>query len=621
MNQYFRQAIIFAAILSFAVTALASSDAGRESVFSVGVGARSLGMGGGFTSIADDATSVYYNPAGLVILKNHELSFMHMSLFEGTIFDFGAWGFPISDKFGMGIGYMRIGTDDIIKTQNFIPLGTFTYSQSQWLVSMGAKAGKHASVGLTVKAVNQEIDNQSDYAFALDAGAIINADEHIRLGIAARDAIPPKLKLNSTEEQTPTSVAGGVALVNYPLSNNSQFSASCELEKSEDRSTKVHTGGEILFDNAYAVRAGYDRDNVSLGVGYVYRMVSFDYAYKLMDHVDNSHRLSVSVLLGETQKSLQKTEETESQKPTTGPVQYEFTKQFKFYKEKADDYYDQSQLDSALMYYRRAQDFEKDNQEVNNRILMIAEALHFQKQKGTVKPTPPPPPTSRTETVSDTTKIVQIYYDLSHSFYAKHYYLPALDLIEQILVMQPQHTEAKQLGTKIQIEIDQGIENNLRDGQSAEKSGDFSRAVEAYTRVLELDPTNANARQSRDRLFGRLSISEKLYLGIKQFEENKLAPAKGQFEAVLAIEPDNEIALNYMEKINKTIALPTTLDVLQADPVIWPLYLDGLKFMRDKQYQKAIEAWQKVLKAYPNSTDAINNISQARLRLDAAKEK
>jgi long-subunit fatty acid transport protein len=37
-------------------------------------GARALGMGGAFVAVADDATAVIANPAGLVILQRPELS-------------------------------------------------------------------------------------------------------------------------------------------------------------------------------------------------------------------------------------------------------------------------------------------------------------------------------------------------------------------------------------------------------------------------------------------------------------------------------------------------------------------------------------------------------------------
>ncbi|HRU38780.1 MAG TPA: hypothetical protein P5511_02795, partial [Candidatus Goldiibacteriota bacterium] len=38
-----------------------------------GSGARAIGMGEAFTAIADDATAIYYNPAGLAQLDHNEV--------------------------------------------------------------------------------------------------------------------------------------------------------------------------------------------------------------------------------------------------------------------------------------------------------------------------------------------------------------------------------------------------------------------------------------------------------------------------------------------------------------------------------------------------------------------
>jgi hypothetical protein len=101
-------------LLGSSLSALAD-DAGQETPFvSLGVGARSLGMGGGFTALADDATSIHYNPAGLASLEYQEFAFMHSLLMEGSIYDFAAWAYPINENHGFGAGIMRIGTDDII---------------------------------------------------------------------------------------------------------------------------------------------------------------------------------------------------------------------------------------------------------------------------------------------------------------------------------------------------------------------------------------------------------------------------------------------------------------------------------------------------------------------------
>ena len=40
----------------------------------VGVGARTVGLGGAFTAVADDALALYYNPAGMAHLNRKEIS-------------------------------------------------------------------------------------------------------------------------------------------------------------------------------------------------------------------------------------------------------------------------------------------------------------------------------------------------------------------------------------------------------------------------------------------------------------------------------------------------------------------------------------------------------------------
>jgi cytochrome c-type biogenesis protein CcmH/NrfG len=39
--------------------------------------------------------------------------------------------------------------------------------------------------------------------------------------------------------------------------------------------------------------------------------------------------------------------------------------------------------------------------------------------------------------------------------------------------------------------------------------------------------------------------------------------------------------------------------------------------MRNKDYQKAIDAWEQVLEVYPNNANTLNNLEQARLRLQS----
>jgi long-subunit fatty acid transport protein len=60
-----------------------------------GAGARALGMGGAFAAVADDASAVYWNPAGLSGLEKRQLMLMHSEQFGDLIeYNFGSYVNP-----------------------------------------------------------------------------------------------------------------------------------------------------------------------------------------------------------------------------------------------------------------------------------------------------------------------------------------------------------------------------------------------------------------------------------------------------------------------------------------------------------------------------------------------
>jgi len=61
----------------------------------IGNGARGTGMGESFTAVADDISSLFYNPAGLVRFKDNGLFFSHTEWFVDTRLEYfgGAYHF------------------------------------------------------------------------------------------------------------------------------------------------------------------------------------------------------------------------------------------------------------------------------------------------------------------------------------------------------------------------------------------------------------------------------------------------------------------------------------------------------------------------------------------------
>ena len=124
------------ALLTLLVTASAAGAQETALQFSFSnPGARSLGFGGAFVALADDATAAFANPAGLVQLTRPEVSV------EGRLWDystsFTAGGRLAGEPTGIGIddtAGLRFGTsDDTLASLSFLSL---VYPRGRWSVAV-----------------------------------------------------------------------------------------------------------------------------------------------------------------------------------------------------------------------------------------------------------------------------------------------------------------------------------------------------------------------------------------------------------------------------------------------------------------------------------------------------
>src|SRR3989339_1181283 len=65
------------------------------SFLSAGAGARATAMGGAFTALSDDASALYWNPAGLAQLREPELLVVHNESFESIRHDAALFAQPL----------------------------------------------------------------------------------------------------------------------------------------------------------------------------------------------------------------------------------------------------------------------------------------------------------------------------------------------------------------------------------------------------------------------------------------------------------------------------------------------------------------------------------------------
>src|SRR5689334_10984237 len=98
----------------------------------IGAGARGLSMASAQVASVSDGTAGYWNPAGLVYVKDQpQLNLMHAEYFAGIgKYDYASLAIPLKDKKRvLGLSFLRFGVDEIPNTIFLVEAdGTINFS-------------------------------------------------------------------------------------------------------------------------------------------------------------------------------------------------------------------------------------------------------------------------------------------------------------------------------------------------------------------------------------------------------------------------------------------------------------------------------------------------------------
>ena len=190
----FRHRSIVAVILALSGVAPASAQ----------VGTRASGMAGAYVGVADDATAVYWNPAGVatgalvsVVIGGGGQTVARGAQLEDRQHDTAA--VVAISATAVGVAYYRIGTYGKSVTAPAVtsPLNREEVrrsvqgiSTSTVGVSLVQSLGQFVVVGVTPKIMNGSSGDASGYELDADAGVMV-AINRVRLGLVARNLTTP----------------------------------------------------------------------------------------------------------------------------------------------------------------------------------------------------------------------------------------------------------------------------------------------------------------------------------------------------------------------------------------------------------------------------------------------
>lgn len=201
-------------VLALCLAQGAYPDAGSPgAIFDFGAGARPLAMGGAYSAMVKEASSLYYNPAGLSMLGNRNISFMRATLFEGMSYDYLGYaqnygGFPG----GWGVQLLRLsaGTADG-RDENNQPAGSFSYNETAFAVGTGVHGLflPTLSLGASIKVLNRSLADETSRLAGFDIGAQYSpalADK-LTLGLVLRNF--GNFAMGNTDDKLPVGLKAG----------------------------------------------------------------------------------------------------------------------------------------------------------------------------------------------------------------------------------------------------------------------------------------------------------------------------------------------------------------------------------------------------------------------------
>ncbi len=240
----------------------------------VPLGARAIAMGGAFTSLADDGTALFWNPAGLAGIGHQEIAFSHANLFGSGINDnYASFVLPLSWQQAIAADWYHSGFQD----------DELNFGENRFDLSYARRLGSLLAAGVTGKLLTRgtDLDGASvrqGRGTGLDLGLLVTPSERLHFGLVAQDLLDTRLKYS-----------GGASSVVYP--RNLRVAASYALRQGSalalDVDDRVHLGAEAKLLDQVALRGGLEKDLHddeamvwAVGAGSKVGVLRVDYAYQ-----------------------------------------------------------------------------------------------------------------------------------------------------------------------------------------------------------------------------------------------------------------------------------------------------------------------------------------------------
>jgi hypothetical protein len=303
---------------------------------SIGIGARANAMGTAYSAVANDASSMYWNPSGIAYATRFEGLFTYTKMFADINLNYFGLVIPAGESGSFGVNITALNIGDMQVTTELNPDGTgetFSAGSYAFGLSYARFITDDFAVGATVKYIREDIYNSSAQGLAIDIGTVFRTPFY---GIKFASSISnfgTKMKVDGDDlivRYDPDETTGGNNETNdaklstdqfelplrlqigiskeWQVMENQKFILAVDVNYPNDNNQWVNVGGELsLFNELISLRGGYktlfleeSQEGLTLGFGLRYGgldvfKIGFDYAFQEFEFLDNIHSFGVNL--------------------------------------------------------------------------------------------------------------------------------------------------------------------------------------------------------------------------------------------------------------------------------------------------------------------------------------
>jgi len=594
------------------------SEAGTQSIFNFGFGARSMGLGRAYVALADDPSAVFWNPAGMEFIPRISLSLFHTSLYEGTNYDFIGFVYPTLQYGTVGVGYARLGTNDVPVVNEFnIREGTSAYEFGEFYISYAKKLPYDITGGLTFKIERQSFDflNLVAGGIGLDLGLMYRPDfeneflQNISIGFQYQNLLKPELKLGNYSENLPGLYRFGV-LKGISIGLTGKMNFLIDYSKSQYEGGRIHAGSEYVFKDMGRVRIGFDKDKPAFGAGVSYRFVDIDYSFGTLTDESEfpaTHRFSLTFNLGKSREELILiAEEKRKQREKELVERTKEEERQRFIAErlkKGSDYLEEGQYLDAYAEFQQVVSVDPFNKtakalfdSTNN---LIQSSLEERLQNSIAE-------AIDKEMAEENKKFVQLHFEKGQVFLQKNQFTDALIEFNRALERSENDPIIVQAIETTQRRLNEQVKKLVQEGRREFQTGNYSQALRILSEALVLAPNDPELQDEVNTLANRIKVQQYVQQGLQLYDLGEYQKALSLFEEALSLDPSNSTIRQYVERSKRGLGVVKE----EMDAESERQYIVGTELFLAGRYEEALKIWKQLGEKYPFNKkiqDAIKN--------------